>query len=844
MTPVDSPLGTALLAFGGRNREDRLTGGTVNRVTASVVATTTQPLSKELDSQANTGGGVSAIGGVTVTGQRPGNALVSADGTRAVLVAAWPRGRVTLASYPNGVRGATTRVAVIDTATGKQVGRTFTTTGNDPAVVQLTADGSRVMVISSASATRVAVLDTRTGAQVGSTVTLTGGGSAQLTGDGSRALITATAYSPFTRTRTTRVAVFNTTTGTRVGSTFTLTGGGSAVVSPDNTRALLFTGSSVAVLDTMTGAQVGPSFSGSWGLQSWSVDSARALLIGSDSDATGDTTRVGMLDIGTGTQIGTTLRIIGRGSVQSSSAANRVLVVSTVTNGSNTTTRAAVFDTATGTQRGTTLAVTGEGSFVYSPDGTRVLITADLYDSATASHTTKVTLFNTVTGTLAGSLTLTGYRYARDPVFSPDSTRALITTDVYDPASALHTSRVTMFDTATAAQIGGTLTLVGSNVAEATWRADGARALITMTPTQYDTVAFPMLVAVLDTTGTQIGTTQSLSGMPPYGDRPVWSPDGTRALITTNSSDLVTGLTTTRVTTINTATGSHFGNTVTLTSSAYGSRTVTIPHGSRALVTAGEYLALVDTVTGVQVGSTITVDGTPSAPLFSADGSRALISTANTLTVIDTTIGTQIGATVTVADAGPLPIATLLTPDGTHALAIGNLAVAPTPVAVIDLTTGAQSGTTLLLGGAIYASPAFTPDGSHAIITSVLYDTPTGVSAAEVTTVNTETGAQIGDTVTMSGVLTSGLSNPSRALSSPDGTRALIATLSQPGYHTSQVTAVDTATGKQVGGVVAIDGAITDLKWTADGTRVVVTSYITSATGADRSVRVTVLDAS
>ena len=821
----------------------------MNRLAPSPAATTTQLPAQELAGQANSDAGVTAIGGLTLTGQRPGNTLVSPDGTRAVLFAPWPRGRVSFGSYPNGVRGATTRVAVIDTATGKQVGRTFTMTGNDAAAVQLSADGSRVMVCAADSKTRVAVLDTRTGRQVGSTFTLAGNGSAQLVGGGSRALITATAYSPFTRTMTTQVAVLNIATGTRVGSTFALTGGGSAVVNPDSTRALLFAGSSVAVLDTMTGAQVGPSFAGSWALQSWSVDGARALLTNTDYTDTGNPTRVAMLDTATGMQIGTTVSVIGSGSVQYNAATNRALLISTVANGSNTTTRAAVFDTATGTQRGTTLAVTGEGHFVYSADGTRVLITADLYDSATASHTTQVTTLNIITGAGVGPLTLTGNPYNRDPVFSPDGTRGLITTEVYDPASTLHTSRVTMFATATATQIGGTLTLVGSTVAEATWRADGARALITITPTQYDSVASPMLVAVVDSAGTQVGTTLSLSGMPGYLDQPVWSADGTRVLITTNDVNQVTGVNTTRATTINTTTGSQVGNTVTLTTSAYGSHTVTVPHSGRALVMAGERLALIDTVTGMQVGTTIVFEGVLSVSLFNTDGTRALITSGSDFTVINTATGTQIGPATTVAYSGPRSIVTLLTPDGTHAVIttqrrfIGDPFDPVSPVAVIDLTTGAQTGTTLTVVGETYASPAFTPDGTHAIITTEFDDMTTGLSTARVTTVDTRTGIQIGDTVAVAGVLTSGVGDPIRVSTSPDGTRALLATLSRPGYHSSQVTVVDTATGKQIGGVAAIDGAITGLRWNADGTRVVVTSYITSSTGADRSVRVTVLDA-
>lgn len=846
-TPVDSPLGTTLLALGSRTRDDRLDGATAHRLTFSAATTTSQGALEELDGQASTGGGVTAIGGVTLTGQRPGSVLVSADGTRAVMVTAWPRGRVTLGSYPDGVRGSTTRVAVIDTATGRQVGTTFRTTGTHPAVVQLTADSSRAMVTSVDSKTHVAVINIKTGIQVGSTVTLSGGGSAQLTGD-SRALVTTNYSSLFRPTPTMGAAVLDLGRGIRLGSPITLAGVGYAELSPDKSHALLFTTSAVASVDMRTGARVGPGLSGSWGVEAWSADGTRALLSGRDGDGTSFTTRVASLDVGTGTQVGTTLSVVGSGAVQYNAAVNRAAVSTSTTTAAGITTRVALFDTSGGVQRGTTLTVAGEGSLTFSPSGGRVLMSVDRLDPAAGTHSAEVKVLDTVSGTQVGSLTLTGNPLV--PIFSPDGTRAVIATDVYDPATTLHTSQVTMLNATTGAQLGTTLTLVGSNIAEAIWRADGTRALVTMTSTQYDSVASPMLVAVVDSAGNQVGTTLSLSGMPGYGERPVWSPDGTRAVITTNDYDQVTGLNTVRVTAINTTAGGQVGSTVTLTGSAYGSRTVMIPGTTRALVTAGEHLAVINTATGTQVGPTIAFDGTPTVSLLSSDGTRALINVGNIFTVIDTTAATRIGPDTTLTYSDARMINAQLTPDGTHALitttrqSYAGTGVPASPVAVIDLPTGTQAGPTLILDGDVITSPVFTPDGTHATISTVYYDNATGVSATEVTTVDPRTGARIGDPVALSGVISSGIGNPTAMLSSPDGTRALLATTSPSRYNTGQITVVDTATGKQVGNVVAIDGGITGLKWSADGTRVVVTSIILTTTGADQGIRVTVLDAS
>ena len=90
--------------------------------------------------------------------------------------------------------------------------------------------------------------------------------------------------------------------------------------------------------------------------------------------------------------------------------------------------------------------------------------------------------------------------------------------------------------------------------------------------------------------------------------------------------------------------------------------------------------------------------------------------------------------------------------------------------------------------------------------------------------------------------LASGVGNPLRVLLSPDGARALIATTSTSSYPgTSQVAVIDTATGRQIGDTVTIDGSLSGLRWSTDGTRVFVTTYITTSTGADLNIRETVL---
>ena len=795
--------------------------------------------------------GLVNIGGVTITGQRPGALLLTADGTRALLVTSYPIGPVTIDSYPDGTGGSTTRIAIIDTTSGSQVGTTFSFTGPLRYGPGLSVDGTRAYVVSTAAGTNTLTeINTTTGTQIGA-VTLTGGASASLvlSPDKTRALFTTTASSPATSTTLTRVAVINTATGAQIGSTLTLNGASPGPsFSPDGTRVVISSGGSVAVINPATGAEISTKLTGSWVLQQWVGEGGRALISSKVADSAGTTTLLALLDTTTGAQIGTTLAVTDDSSapytpdVQYTPDGTRALITNKATSSAGTT-RLAVFDTITGTQIGTTLAVPGNGSVESGPDGSRVLITNDDYDSATALHTTRVTLFNTTTGTQTGSLSLTGSPYNRDPVFSPDGTRALIATTVYDATTTLHTSRVTMFNTTTGAQLGTTLTLTGPEVAGTTWSADASRALITMTPTQYDTVASPMLVAVIDASGNQIGTTITLAGMPTYGAQPVWSRDGRTVTITTKTFDSATG-TTTRVTTLNTTTG-----TAVTTTASSSSQTVLSPNGSRAFVITDNQVAVMNTATNGQIGTTIALDGTPGSPLFSADGTRAIFSTATSATVIDTVTGLKVGTTaiptLVPTSTGPRSILTLLTADGNHVLFTTDYrhfayaGISATPVALIDLTNG--TGTTFTLIGDTFASPAFTLGGTRILISTGVDDS-SGGSTTRVTTINTATGMPIGSTVTLTGALSSGAYNPIQVLPNPDGSRALLATTSTPDYHTSQVTLINTATGTQIGNPVTINGAISGLKWSADGTRVFVTTYITTATGADMSIQETVLE--
>src|SRR5207344_1735166 len=134
--------------------------------------------------------------------------------------------------------------------------------------------------------------------------------------------------------------------------------------------------------------------------------------------------------------------------------------------------------------------------------------------------------------------------------------------------------------------------------------------------------------------------------------------------------------------------------------------------------------------TGAPTGPTFTLTGAPhSFDLVSADGTLALITThvpdqyqgngTTRVSVIDTTTGNQLGTTLTIPGSGDA----LLSADGTHALIITAVYDSAawitdphsTGVAVIDTTTGKQIGATFTMPGAIYGAQLLNADGTNVL---------------------------------------------------------------------------------------------------------------------------------
>ena len=142
--------------------------------------------------------GVTLIGdNVNFAGYLGGQVFVP-DGTRAV---------ITAGVSEDGI--GPTRVAVVNAATGKQIGNGVILTGT-PAAPLLNADGTRALITTGSGGTGEAVvINTITGAQIGPALALPAGSQTlAFSATGTSVVITAS-----TDSRTVRVAVINTDTG-------------------------------------------------------------------------------------------------------------------------------------------------------------------------------------------------------------------------------------------------------------------------------------------------------------------------------------------------------------------------------------------------------------------------------------------------------------------------------------------------------------------------------------------------------------------------------------------------------------------------------------------------------
>lgn len=570
----------------------------------------------------------SQIGTTLVLDGRPaGPQPVGSDGTHIVVM-----------TEVYSQSGDSTHVTLINTVSGTQTGPTLVLAGRlsqDP-LLDVTGDHALITTRredgSNGYVSQVAVIDTRTGTQAGTTLTFAGSSRVEFVGDNSVALISSYTYDPATG-GTSRFTVLNATTGLEVGTALTLDGSpwDTPAVSTDGTNLLVIatrqdpvTGSSTvnaAVLDTAIGTQTGHTLALDGALKHNPVAGAAGTYV-FITGTTNGTTHIGVLDSISGEQRGATVDIAGWfGQAVRNADGTHVLI----TTGDGVSTRVAVVDSTTGDQAGPTLALIGSsGPPLLSADGVHALVTASTAGS------TQIAVVDTSTGAHTGTtLTLTGT--VTGPLVNADGIHALFA------ASTGNSTQILIVDTTTGAQTGTTVGLTGA-MGYALADADYTHVLVTTT--DGNSTSFTVVDSA---TGRQTGASLTFSGQLVAWPPPATAADGTHALFLVADADQ------TQVVLVDITTGAQTGTTLTLPGTASvpivtdgGSHTTIITrlpaNGSHGSST---HLAVIDTATGLQVGGTTRLTGTPVALAeLSADGRRIKVkTTAGLRASLDPTTG-------------------------------------------------------------------------------------------------------------------------------------------------------------------------------------------------------------
>lgn len=491
-------------------------------------------------------GSVSTLDGGTVS-----SPLFNSAGTRAV---------VDTITYDYATSKTVTRVAVIDTTVGAQLGSTLSVAGTTAATVALNADGSRAVIVTApdsydyATATsQVLLLDTVTGDQVGSPRTLTGTSIPRLSSDGTRLVVTTTSYASGFPTDyseyTAKITVIDTGTGAQVGNTITKTGIVIATPNTDGSRLIVsdLTGSptssnttKVTEVNASTGAQIGSGVTftgGAIGTPAlFSADGSCAVVSAIYYGSSPYQTKAAVIDMATGGQVGVTVAATGlitTSAPQLNPKGTRVVLRTQDGTIFATTAYVSIVNTATGGQVGSTQsfgllsAYDGTG-LQFSADGTRALVTSDA--DSTFSYSTRITVLNTTTGAVVSNVVIENwYGWTR---LTADGGRVVATAGDSDVGT------VAVLAAATGAQVDIPLALPGAAVGSAQLSSDGTRGAVTTTS---DGATEVMVFSTA--TGAQIGTTFSITGSTSTAAQ--FSSDGTAVVLVTTTGDDGTGYTTT-----------------------------------------------------------------------------------------------------------------------------------------------------------------------------------------------------------------------------------------------------------------------------------------------------------
>lgn len=552
----------------------------------------------------------------------------STDGSRAVITS------TQYASGPMFGGPYTGTVAVFDTATGQQVGSGFQGTnlnvvvaGSDAVVTTYSATGRTSPVTGWGQQTaiydpQVTFLNLATGNQSGETIEYPSGSATststiRLSSNGQWATVTTVSrYATQNPTPTspmnldiwhsvTTFETFNTSTGAQVGDTLTSTGAAatSTLLSSNGWYALVTTQSDTdqSLTTTFIDTHSGHTINAYDGMVA-SGDGNHAIIL----SVVEGSSRATILDLTTGERLSNGLIPGTSGYAQLSSDGTRALI----TTSNSGTAHATLFDLTTGQQLSTT-DYPGGASIQVTRDLTRAIVLTPSADNS-ANHATVVNLVN---GQQLTDISLAGNQYPQI-LRTPNDTRAIFT----------DTTHTVVVDLTTGQQLGsidarGSIQLNG----------DGTRAIVTATDYDPETsqVSAGKVVVIDAVTGKQLNAyAEAESGIASAQ----FAPHGDRAVVVSGSTDNGTGVSTTKVTVLNSATGQKISSISIDQATAQFIGVTFTTDGSHALITTQTH----DAATNVTATQLSVIDTTKQ------DSGTIDNSPGNLLTAVFNQLGAQV----------------------------------------------------------------------------------------------------------------------------------------------------------------------------------------------------------
>ncbi|SEH61361.1 VCBS repeat-containing protein/40-residue YVTN family beta-propeller repeat-containing protein [Mycolicibacterium rutilum] len=403
----------------------------------------------------------------TETGEQQGETVAVQGSMERALYFNADRTRLAVSGYSysydeyEGVGYGVTSTVLIDPINGGQIGDTVTLGGN-PQPVIFSANGNRAVISARPGSphpdiTAVALVDTATGQQIGTDIAVPGDTTIALTADGSRIVFTGSTFTDTT------VKVIDGATGGQLGADIVVSGwrAGPVALSPDGTRATVVTtpldSSSgtgtlrVVTVDTADGTQVaGDSYNGPQnmsGIAEATADGSAIVVV--TQDTVSNTISVSIVDTHSGAFVGTPVVVSGRWRDSQFSQDGTRAVVSTYDDVTMTS-HLVLVDVANGAALNADVALAGfhNDPAVFSEDGTRLLFETTA-PGATSSR--QFTVLNTATG--AAIVPGTTLPYESEVRMIGTGDRIVV---AYNQGNA---SRLMVLDGLTGNQVGATVTL-------------------------------------------------------------------------------------------------------------------------------------------------------------------------------------------------------------------------------------------------------------------------------------------------------------------------------------------------------------------------------------------------